>query len=68
MELAKATSGPIELRRHGLVAGSIKHAEFRIDDTAIMIGDAGFVWLGVSADRSGQSQLASPSGLQRTTR
>lgn len=40
IDFAKAVFGATELRRYELPDGSIMHAEFRIDDTVIMLGDA----------------------------
>ena len=41
IEFAKAAFGAIELRRYEEPDGTIMHAEFRIDDSVIMLGDAG---------------------------
>lgn len=41
IDFAKAVFGATELRRHDLADGSIMHAEIRVDDTVIMLGDAG---------------------------
>jgi PhnB protein len=41
IDFAKATFGATELRRYDLPDGSIMHAEIRIDDTVIMVGDGG---------------------------
>lgn len=41
IEFAKAVFGATELRRYDLPDGSIMHAEIRIDDTVVMLGDAG---------------------------
>ena len=38
---AKAVFGATELRRYDLPGGSIMHAEIRIDDSVIMLGDGG---------------------------
>ena len=38
---AKAVFGATELRRYDLPDGSIMHAEIRIDDSVIMLGDGG---------------------------
>jgi uncharacterized glyoxalase superfamily protein PhnB len=41
IDFAKATFGAVELRRYDLPDGSIMHAEIRIDDTVVMLGDGG---------------------------
>lgn len=41
IDFAKAVFDATELRRYDLPDGSIMHAEFRIDDTVIMLGDGG---------------------------
>lgn len=41
IDFAKATFDAEELRRYDLPDGSIMHAEIRIDDTVIMLGDGG---------------------------
>jgi PhnB protein len=38
-----------ELRRYDLPDGSIMHAEVRIGDTVVMLGDAGELWPAVHA-------------------
>ncbi len=41
IEFLKAAFGATEPRRYDLADGSIKHAELRIDDSVIMLGDGG---------------------------
>ncbi len=41
IDFAKAAFGAAELRRYDMPDGSIMHAELRIDDTVIMLGEAG---------------------------
>jgi PhnB protein len=41
IDFAKAAFGATELRRYEMPDGSIMHAEIRIDDTVIMLGDGG---------------------------
>jgi PhnB protein len=41
IDFAKAVFGATELRRYDMPDGSIMHAEIRIDDTVIMLGDGG---------------------------
>jgi PhnB protein len=41
IDFARAVFGATELRRYDLPDGSIMHAEMKIDDTVIMIGDGG---------------------------
>jgi uncharacterized glyoxalase superfamily protein PhnB len=41
IDFAKAVFGATELRRYDMPDGSIMHAEVRIDDTVIMLGDGG---------------------------
>jgi len=41
IDFAKAVFGATELRRYDMPDGSIMHAEIRIDDTVIMVGDGG---------------------------
>ncbi|CAN5756643.1 VOC family protein [soil metagenome] len=41
IDFAKAVFNATELRRFTLADGSIMHAEIRIDDTVIMLGDGG---------------------------
>lgn len=41
IDFAKAVFGATELRRYDLPDGSIMHAEIKIDDSVIMIGDGG---------------------------
>lgn len=44
IDFAKQAFGATELRRFDMPDGSIMHAEIRIDDTVVMIGDAGDPW------------------------
>jgi PhnB protein len=44
IDFLKKTFGATELRRYDKPDGSIMHAEVRIDDTVVMIGDAGGQW------------------------
>jgi PhnB protein len=41
IDFAKEVFGAVELRRYELPDGSIMHAEIRIDDTVVMLGDGG---------------------------
>jgi uncharacterized glyoxalase superfamily protein PhnB len=41
VDFAKAAFGATELRRYDAPDGSIMHAEIRIDDTVVMLGDGG---------------------------
>jgi uncharacterized glyoxalase superfamily protein PhnB len=41
IDFAKATFGATEVRRYDHPDGSIMHAEIRIDDTVVMLGDGG---------------------------
>lgn len=41
IDFAKSVFGATELRRYDMPDGSIMHAEIRIDDTVIMLGDGG---------------------------
>ena len=41
IDFAKAVFGATELRRYEMPNGSIIHAEIRIDDTVVMLGDGG---------------------------
>jgi len=41
IDFAKAAFGATELRRYDMPDGSIMHAEIRIDDTVIMMGEGG---------------------------
>ena len=41
IDFAKAVFDAEELRRYDLPDGSVMHAEFRIDDSVLMVGDAG---------------------------
>ncbi len=56
IDFLKKTFDATELRRYDLPNGSIMHAEVRIDDTVVMIADAGGaypafpVWLHVYVD------------------
>lgn len=44
IDFLKDTFDAVELRRYDLPDGSIMHAEVRIGDTVVMIGDAGEQW------------------------
>lgn len=44
IDFAKDTFDAVELRRYDLPDGSILHAEVRIGDTVVMIGDGGPDW------------------------
>lgn len=44
IDFLKRAFGATELRRYDLPDGSIMHAEVRIDDTVIMLADAGGKW------------------------
>jgi len=44
IDFLKKTFDATELRRYDMPDGSVMHAEVRIDDTVIMIGDAGGEW------------------------
>ena len=41
IDFLKTTFGATELRRYDMPDGSIMHAEVRVDDTVIMLGDGG---------------------------
>jgi PhnB protein len=49
IDFLKRTFQATELRRYDLPDGSIMHAEVRIGDTVVMIGDAGTHWPAVPA-------------------
>ena len=49
IDFLKQTFGVVELRRYDLPDGSIMHAEVRIGDTVVMLGDAGEHWPAVTA-------------------
>ncbi len=49
IDFAKTVFDAVELRRFDLPDGTIMHAEFRIGDTVVMIGDAGPQWPPVPA-------------------
>ena len=49
IDFLKQTFGARELRRYDMPDGSIMHAEVLIDDTVVMIGDAGANWPPVPA-------------------
>jgi PhnB protein len=49
IDFLKRAFGARELRRYDMPDGSIIHAEVRIGDTVVMIGDAGENWPPVSA-------------------
>ncbi len=44
IDFLKQTFDAVPLRRHDNKDGTIMHAEVRIDDTVVMIGDAGPQW------------------------
>lgn len=44
MTFMEAAFQAVELRRYDMPDGSIMHAEMRIDDTVVMIGEAGGDW------------------------
>jgi PhnB protein len=44
IDFLKKTFDATELRRYDMPDGSIMHAEVRIDDTVVMIADAGGAW------------------------
>jgi PhnB protein len=44
IDFAKATFDDVELRRFHLPDGKVMHAEVRIGDTVVMIGDGGEAW------------------------
>jgi uncharacterized glyoxalase superfamily protein PhnB len=48
IDFLKKAFGARELRRYDMPDGSIMHAEVRIGDTVVMIGDAGENWPPVS--------------------
>ncbi len=49
IDFAKAVFEAKELRRYNMPDGSIMHAEVRIGDTVVMLGDAGTDWPPVGA-------------------
>jgi PhnB protein len=49
VEFLKQTFDATELRRYDMPDGTIMHAEVRIDDTVVMVGDAGGKWQPVPA-------------------
>lgn len=49
IDFAKTVFDAVELRRFAMPDGTIMHAEFRIGDTVVMIGDAGPQWPPVPA-------------------
>ncbi len=49
IDFLKKALDATELRRHGLPDGSVMHAEVRIGDTVVMLGDAGGDWPAVPA-------------------
>jgi PhnB protein len=49
IDFLKQAFGAEELRRYDLADGSIMHAEVRIGDTVVMLGDAGENWPAVPA-------------------
>jgi PhnB protein len=44
IDFLKKAFDATELRRYDMPDGSVTHAEVRIDDTVVMIGDAGGEW------------------------
>lgn len=67
VDFLKKGFGATELRRYDMPDGSIMHAEVMLDDSVIMIGDAGGEWLPIQAavhvyvedvDRTYRSALA----------
>jgi PhnB protein len=44
LDFAAKTFGAVTLRRYDMPDGSVMHAEFRIDDSVVMVGDAGGQW------------------------
>lgn len=44
IDFLKQAFGAIDLRRYDMPDGTVMHAEVRIDDTVVMIGDAGEEW------------------------
>src|SRR5206468_12256932 len=54
IDFLKQAFGARELRRYDMPDGSIMHAEVRIGDTVVMVGDAGDNWPAVpQANRRG---------------
>ena len=49
IDFAVATFGATPLRRFDAPDGTIMHAEFRIDDSVVMIGEAGSQWPSIPA-------------------
>jgi PhnB protein len=49
IDFLKQAFGARELRRYDMPDGTIMHAEVRIEDTVVMIGDAGDNWPAVQA-------------------
>lgn len=49
VEFLKKAFGATELRRYDMPDGTIAHAEVRIEDSVIMIGEAGGAWPAVSS-------------------
>ncbi|MGH2399952.1 MAG: VOC family protein, partial [bacterium] len=49
IDFLKQALGATELRRQNLPDGSVMHAEVRIGDTVVMLGDAGGDWPAVAA-------------------
>ncbi len=49
IDFLKRAFGAEELRRYDLPDGSIMHAEVRVGDTVVMLGDAGDTWPAVPA-------------------
>ncbi len=44
IDFARAVFGAVELRRHDTPDGSVMHAEIRIGDSIVMMGEAGGQW------------------------
>lgn len=49
IDFLKKAFGATELRRYDMPDGSVMHAEVRIGDTAVMIGDAGDEWPAIAS-------------------
>jgi len=44
IDFAEKTFGAVTLRRYDMPDGTVMHAELRIDDSVVMVGDAGGQW------------------------
>lgn len=44
IDFAVKTFDAVALRRYDMPDGTVMHAEFRIDDSVVMVGDAGGQW------------------------